>query len=51
MKQSNENRSESQRKRAEKNKERISDKPHLSKHERWELKERLRILSETFSKF
>ena len=46
MKQSNENRSESQRKRAEKNKERISAKPRLSKHERWEMAERLRIIQE-----
>lgn len=51
MKQSNDNKSETQRKRAEKNKERISDKPHLSKHERWELRERLRIISESLSKF
>jgi hypothetical protein len=51
MKQSNDNKSETQRKRAEKNKNRISDKPHLSKHERWELRERLRIISESLSKF
>jgi hypothetical protein len=51
MKQSNANKSETQRKRAEKNKNRISDKPHLSKHERWELRERLRIISESLSKF
>ena len=51
MKQSNNNKSETQRKRAEKNKNRISDKPHLSKHERWEFRERLRIISESLSKF
>lgn len=46
MKQSNNTRSETQRKRSEKNKDRISDKPHLSKHEKWEIRERLRIISE-----
>lgn len=51
MKQSNENKSDRQRKRSEKNKERLSDKPHLSKHEKWEIRERLRILSEAMSKF
>jgi hypothetical protein len=51
MKQSNDNKSETQRKRAEKNKNRMSDKPYLSKHERWELRERLRIISESLSKF
>lgn len=51
MKQSNSSKSESQRKRAEKNKERLSNKPHLSKHEKWEMRERLRIISETLSKF
>ena len=51
MKRSNDNKSETQRKRAEKNKERISDKPYLSKHQRWELRERLRIISESLSKF
>lgn len=51
MKQSNDKRSESQRKRAEKNKERIADKTHLSKHEKWEIKERLRIISEAMSNF
>lgn len=51
MKQSNSKRSQSQRKRAEKNKDRVSNKPHLSKHERWELRERLRIVSESLSKF
>ena len=49
MKQSNESRSETQRKRSEKNKDRLADKPHLSKHERWEIKERLRIISEALS--
>jgi len=51
MKQSNDQKSERQRKRAKKNQERLSDKPHLSKHERWEIKERLRILADTYSKF
>lgn len=46
MKQSNDNRSESQRRRAKKNKERMSAKPQLSKHERWEMAERLRIIQE-----
>lgn len=46
MKQSNDSKSESQRKRAEKNKERIADKPYLSKQEKWEIRERLRIISE-----
>lgn len=46
MKKSNLIRSESQRKRSEKNQERISDKPRLSKHERWEMAERLRIIQE-----
>ena len=49
MKQSNEIRSETQRKRSEKNKDRLADKPHLSKHERWEIRQRLRIISEAFS--
>ncbi len=51
MKKSNIVRSESQRKRSEKNQERISDKPQLSKHEKWELKERFRIISEALSYF
>jgi len=46
MKQSNDSRSESQRRRAEKNKDRIADKPSLSKQEKWEIRERLRIISE-----
>lgn len=46
MKQSNQNKSETQRKRSEKNRERISAKPHLSKHEKWEMRERVRIISE-----
>ncbi len=46
MKKSNIVRSDSQRKRSEKNQERISDKPRLSKHERWEMTERLRIIQE-----
>lgn len=46
MKQSNNKKSESQRRRAEKNRERISDKHYLSKHEKWEIRERLRIISE-----
>lgn len=49
MKQSNDNISETKRKRSEKNKDRLADKPHLSKHERWEIRERLRIISEAFS--
>lgn len=49
MKQSNDKRAESQRKRAEKNKERISAKPQLSKHERWEMAERLRIIQEALT--
>lgn len=49
MKQSNKNRSERQRKRSLKNKKRLSDKPHLSKHERWEARERIRIISEMLS--
>jgi hypothetical protein len=50
MKQSNDNRSESQRKRSNKNRERIAEKPHLSKHEKWEQRERLRIIHEALSK-
>jgi hypothetical protein len=46
MKQSNENRSERQRKRSLKNKERLSDKPYYSKHEKWEMAERIRIISD-----
>jgi len=49
MKQSNDKRAEIQRKRAEKNKERISAKPQLSKHERWEMAERLRIIQEALT--
>lgn len=51
MKQSNNNKSNRQRKRSLKNKDRIADKPHLSKHEKWEIKERLKILSDAYSKF
>jgi len=50
MKQSNKNKSNSQRKRSEKNKVRISKKPHLSKHEKWEERERLRIIYDALSK-
>jgi len=49
MKQSNNKRAESQRKRSEKNKGRISAKPQLSKHERWEMAERLRIIQEAIT--
>lgn len=51
MKKSNTVRSESQRKRSEKNQERISDKPKLSKHEKWELRERFKIISNALSSF
>jgi hypothetical protein len=51
MRQSNESKSESGQKRYEKNKNRMSDKPHLSKHERWEMRERLRIIAETTKVF
>jgi len=50
MKQSNDNKSKTQRKRAEKNKNRISDKPYLSKHQKWENAERIRIIAEALSK-
>ena len=50
MKQSNEQKSQTGQKRYEKNKNRISDKPHMSKHERWEMMERLRIISKAFGK-
>lgn len=46
MRQSNDIRSESQRQRYDKNKKRISDKHYLSKQQKWEIKERLRIISE-----
>ena len=51
MKKSNNNRSKSQKKRAEKNQKRLSDKTRLSKQQRWEMRERVRILSETLSQF
>lgn len=51
MKQSNDNKSDRQRKRSLKNKDRIADKPHLSKQEKWEIKERMKILSQAYSKF
>jgi hypothetical protein len=51
MKQSNHQKSETGQKRYEKNKERILDKPHLSKHERWEMRERLRIIEEAAKAF
>jgi hypothetical protein len=51
MKQSNEQKSKSGQKRYQKNKNRILDKPHMSKHERWELMERLRILSQASESF
>lgn len=50
MKKSNVVRSESQRKRSEKNQERISNKPYLSKHEKWENAERARIVNEALFK-
>jgi len=50
MKQSNEQKSQAGQKRYEKNKNRISDKPHMSKHERWEARERLRIIVEALGK-
>jgi hypothetical protein len=50
MKQSNEQKSQSGRKRYEKNKDRLSDKPSMSKQERWEARERLRIISQALSK-
>lgn len=46
MKQSNDKRSARQRKRSKKNQERLASKPHMSKHEKWELKERIKIISE-----
>lgn len=51
MKKSNTIRSESQRRRSEKNQERMADKPKLSKHEKWELRERFRIISDALSSF
>jgi hypothetical protein len=51
MKQSNEQKSKSGQKRYQKNKNRILDKQHMSKHERWELMERLRILSQASEAF
>lgn len=51
MKQSNKNRSDSQRKRSEKNNERIAKKPHISKHQKWEMRERLKIISEAYLNF
>lgn len=50
MKKSNETKSESQRKRSEKNRVRIAEKPHLSKHEKWEERERLRIIYDALYK-
>lgn len=50
MKKVNDDISKAKQKRYEKNKDRIADKPHMSKHEKWELRERLRIISEAFSK-
>jgi hypothetical protein len=50
MKQSNEQKSQSGQKRYEKNKNRISDKPHMSKHERWEMRERAKIILEALRK-
>jgi glycerol-3-phosphate cytidylyltransferase-like family protein len=49
MKQSNQQKTNSGQRRYEKNKNRISDKPHMSKHERWEMMERLRIITEALS--
>jgi hypothetical protein len=50
MKQSNEQKSQSGQKRYEKNKNRILDKPHMSKHERWEMRERAKIILEALRK-
>jgi signal-transduction protein with cAMP-binding, CBS, and nucleotidyltransferase domain len=50
MKKANDDISQYKQKRYQKNKDRILDKPHLSKQEKWELRERLRIISEAFSK-
>jgi hypothetical protein len=50
MKQSNEQKSQFGQKRYEKNKNRILDKPHMSKHERWEMRERAKIILEALRK-
>lgn len=50
MKQSNESKSQAGRKRYSKNINRIADKPQLSKHERWEMRERAKIILEALRK-
>jgi hypothetical protein len=50
MKQSNEQKSKSGQKRYNKNINRIADKPHISKHEKWEMRERAKIILEALRK-
>jgi hypothetical protein len=50
MKQSNESKSHSGQKRYNKNINRLSDKPKLSKHEKWEIRERAKIIFEALRK-
>jgi hypothetical protein len=50
MKQSNDKKSQSGQKRHNKNADRIADKPYMSKHERWEMRERAKIILEALTK-
>jgi hypothetical protein len=50
MKQSNEQKSQAGQKRYNKNANRIADKPKMSKHERWEMRERAKIIREALTK-
>ena len=50
MKQSNNKKSQSGQKRYSKNINRIADKPKMSKHERWEMRERAKIIREALTK-
>jgi hypothetical protein len=50
MKQSNESKSQAGQKRYSKNINRVADKPKLSKHEKWEMRERARIIVEALTK-
>jgi hypothetical protein len=50
MKQSNDKKSQYGQKRQIKNADRIADKPKISKHERWEVRERAKIILEALRK-
>ena len=50
MKQSNDSKSQSGQRRYNKNINRLADKPHLSKQEKWEIRERAKIILEALKK-